>query len=291
MKKDVKAEITAQLIELIEDAQVSGIDWTMPFRSIAGAPHNPITGKKYRGFNAFWLMMMGQHTVAGYNQWLEAGWQVQKGSKSIQITMPLIRKDKETGESTMYGFRGGRVFSSSDVLNIETGQPWVDPKLPEVDLTERVERADKYLSNLGATVTHTGGGKACYTPSTDSITMPHRELFSATETSTATENYYSTLCHEHAHWTGHKSRLDRLESRSKKGYAYEELVAELSAAFLCNELGITSSPRDDHAQYLAGWLTALGNDNDYIFKAASDAQKVVDFMDRAQNQSIEREAA
>ena len=205
--------------------------------------------------------------------------------------MPLIRKDKETGESTMSGFRGGRVFSSSDVLNIETGQPWVDPKLPEVDLTERVERADKYLSNLGATVTHTGGGKACYTPSTDSITMPHRELFSATETSTATENYYSTLCHEHAHWTGHKSRLDRLESRSKKGYAYEELVAELSAAFLCNELGITSSPRDDHAQYLAGWLTALGNDNDYIFKAASDAQKVVDFMDRAQNQSIEREAA
>ena len=112
--------------------------------------------------------------------------------------------------------------------------------------------------------------------------MPNRELFSETATSTATENYYSTSCHEHAHWTGLKSRLDRLELKNKKGYAFEELVAELSAAFLCNQLDISSEPRADHAQYLAGWLTALGSDTDYIFKAAAEAQKAVDFMDSLQ---------
>ena len=59
-------------------------------------------------------------------------------------------------------------------------------------------------------------------------------------------------------------------------------MAELSAAFLCNQLSVSSAPRDDHAQYLASWLKALDGDNDYIFKAASEAQKVVDWMDAKQ---------
>jgi antirestriction protein ArdC len=112
--------------------------------------------------------------------------------------------------------------------------------------------------------------------------MPNRDLFVATKTSTATENYYSTLLHESAHATGHSSRLDRLDLKNRKGYAFEELVAELSAAFLCNQLAVSSSPRDDHAQYLASWLKALDGDGDYIFKAASEAQKVVDWMDAKQ---------
>lgn len=82
--------------------------------------------------------------------------------------------------------------------------------------------------------------------------------------------------------TGHKSRLDRLDSKNKRGYAFEELVAELSAAFLCNQLGVSSEPREDHVQYLASWLSALKNDTDYIFQAASMAQKAVDYMDGLQ---------
>ena len=281
-KMNVKEELTLKIIEMITAAQENGSDWTMPFRSLYCSPHNAITGKKYRGMNAFWLGLMGQHTVAGYGQWQDAGWQVQKGSKSILITMPLIGKDKKTGEKTMFGFRGGRVFSSADVLNIETGEAWVSPELPTLDLTVRLAKADQYLANLGADLMHTADGRACYTPSRDQITMPHRELFIDTKTSTATENYYSTSCHEHAHWTGHKSRLDRLELKNKKGYAFEELVADISAAFLCSQLDISSSPREDHAQYLASWLKALGSDTDYIFKAAAEAQKVVDFMDQLQ---------
>lgn len=290
MKTNVKDEITAQVIELIKKSIADGSDWVKPFRSLGSRPSNPTTGKQYRGMNALYLGLMGQSTVAGYGQWKDAGWQVQKGAKGITITMPLISKDKATGEKKMYGFRGGKVFSSNDVLNIETGQPWVNPEMPTVDLTVRLENADQYLDNLGFDVEHTDAGVACYSPSADRITMPHRELFTATSSSTATEGYYSTRCHESGHATGHKSRLDRLELKNNRGYAFEELVAELTACFLCNQLGISSSPRDDHAQYLGGWLSALGSDTDYIFKAASEAQKAVDWMDQKQELEVAQAA-
>jgi antirestriction protein ArdC len=289
-KVDFKTQVTNQLIELIEKAQAEGTDWTMPFQSIAGRPHNAITGTKYRGFNAFWLMMMGQHTVAGYAQWLNAGWQVQKGSKAITITAPIPIKDKETNEQKGLFFRAVNVFSSDDVLNIETGEPWKSPELPTVDLTERLAIADQYIANLGATIHYTNEGRAFYRPADDSITMPHRELFTATDTSDATQNFYGVLFHEHTHWTGHKSRKDRLDVKNKKGRAFEELIAEIGAAFLSNQLGISSSPREDHAQYLANWLGALNNDKDYIFQAASKAQAAVDFMDSLQTKTNQKAA-
>ena len=289
-KIDFKTQVTNQLIELIEKAQAEGTDWTMPFQSMSGRPHNVITGVKYRGFNAFWLMMMGEHTVAGYGQWLDAGWQVQKGSKGIWITAPMPIKDEETGEKKGLFFKPVKVHSSNDVLNIKTGEPWKSPELPTFDLTERLAIADQYIANLGAKISYTNEGRAFYMPSTDSITMPHRELFTATDTSDPTSNFYGVLFHEHTHWTGHKSRKDRLDLKNKKGRAFEELIAEIGAAFLSNQLGISSSPREDHAQYLANWLGALNNDKDYIFKAASKAQEAVDYMDDLQTKTNQKAA-
>ncbi len=63
-----------------------------------------------------------------------------------------------------------------------------------------------------------------------------------------------------------------------KPYAMEELVAELGAAFLCAELGITLEPRLDHAQYLASWLSVLKADKKAIFAAASAASKATDYL-------------
>ncbi len=61
-------------------------------------------------------------------------------------------------------------------------------------------------------------------------------------------------------------------------YAVEELVAELSACFLCAELGISNSPRADHAQYLAHWLKVIRADNRAIFTAASAASRCVQYL-------------
>jgi antirestriction protein ArdC len=61
-------------------------------------------------------------------------------------------------------------------------------------------------------------------------------------------------------------------------YAAEELIAELGAAFLCADLGITPEPRADQASYLAHWLTILNGDKSAIFTAAAQAQRAVDFL-------------
>ena len=95
------------------------------------------------------------------------------------------------------------------------------------------------------------------------------------------ESFYATLAHESTHWTKHPSRLDRDFGRKQwgdEGYAREELVAELASAFLCADLGITPEVRDDHASYIANWLTVLKNDKRAIFSAAAHAQKAVDFL-------------
>jgi antirestriction protein ArdC len=106
-------------------------------------------------------------------------------------------------------------------------------------------------------------------------------------------SYYATLAHEATHWTRHESRLDREFGRKRfgdAGYAMEELVAEIGAAFLCADLGITPETRDDHAAYIASWLKVLKDDKRAIFTAASHAQKAADYLHGLQPQSRSEQA-
>jgi antirestriction protein ArdC len=93
-------------------------------------------------------------------------------------------------------------------------------------------------------------------------------------------SYYSTLAHEHTHWTASAARCDReLGKRfGDNAYAAEELIAELGAAFTCAHLGLSTEPREDHAQYLASWLKVLKADTRAIFTAASKAQQAADWL-------------
>jgi antirestriction protein ArdC len=95
------------------------------------------------------------------------------------------------------------------------------------------------------------------------------------------ESHAATLAHELMHWTRHASRLDRDLGRKRfgdAGYAMEELVAELGAAFLCADLRITPEVREDHASYIHEWLKVLKDDKRAIFSAASHAGKAVDYL-------------
>ena len=77
-----------------------------------------------------------------------------------------------------------------------------------------------------------------------------------------------------------------------EGYAKEELVAELGAAFLCADLGITPDVRPDHAAYIGSWLEALKGDKRFIFTAAAHAQRAADYLHGLQQpQQIEEERA
>ncbi len=95
------------------------------------------------------------------------------------------------------------------------------------------------------------------------------------------ESYYATATHEITHWTRHPSRLDRSFDQKwfgDSGYAMEELIAEIGAAFLCADLEITPEPREDHAAYIESWLKALKNGKKAIFTAASHAQRATDYL-------------
>ena len=158
---------------------------------------------------------------------------------------------------------------------------------PRMNEQQRIVHAESFFAALGADIRH-GGNSAHYVPSLDYVQMPAFESFRDAAA------YYATLGHETVHWTRHPKRLDRDFAQKKwgdEGYAMEELVAELGAAFLCADLELTPQIRDDHAPYIAGWLKALKNDKRAIFSAASHAQRAVDFLQRLQPDAGQLEEA
>ena len=143
---------------------------------------------------------------------------------------------------------------------------------------QRLDHAEQFFRNTGAVIQH-GGNQAFYTIDKDYVKMPPFEFFKDAE------SYYSTLSHECTHWTRHPTRLDRSLGRKKwgdEGYAMEELVAELGSAFLCADLGLTPEVREDHAAYIANWLTVLKGEKRAIFSAAAHAQRAAEFLHKLQ---------
>jgi antirestriction protein ArdC len=138
----------------------------------------------------------------------------------------------------------------------------------------RIAHAEAFFGATGARISY-GGDAAFYAPGPDAVQMPLQGSFPDIV------DFYATLGHELIHWTRHPTRLDRDLGRTRwgdEGYAREELVAELGAAFLCADLGLDLRPRRDHADYIADWLTVLHNDKRAIVSAAAQAQKACDYL-------------
>ena len=117
-----------------------------------------------------------------------------------------------------------------------------------------------------------GGDRAFYVPALDYVQVPPPQAYFEPI------NWHRTALHELGHATGHPSRLNRDFSGSfgSKKYAFEELVAEINAAFCCASLGIAPTVR--HADYIGSWLEVLREDNRAIVRAASQASKAADWL-------------
>ena len=277
-KRDIYQDVTNKVIEQMESAKTS---WVNPMIQSGGVPMNPTTGKKYNGINRLLLGFTGARYFASYKQWEAKGCQVQRGERGTGIVFYKVfqKHDKATGEEVKIPvLRSYTVFSISQVKG-DYADELLASEQEGVTETDRDTLADEYIKNTGATIIEAFEGKAFYRPSTDSIQVPPLNGFKATPTSTAKECYYSTVFHELTHWTGAKSRLDRLDDKSRDGYAYEELIAELGAAYQCQTLKVSAETREDHAQYLNSWIAALKNDKRLIHKAAAQAQKAVDYLE------------
>lgn len=296
-KHDIHQDITNNIITLLD--QVNLEEYEPPFANLAalGIPENPTTNKQYQGINilALWFNQSAKsfssNKWATYKQWQSIGAQVKAEQKRSRIIFykTLIKEDKnEQGESKEQKIPMLRQY---DVFNADQVEGYEDESLEhilEIDKVERSALIDSFCKSAGADI-RSEDSRAFYSPMGDYINMPDTRLFVDTKHASASENYYSTLLHEMTHWTGNKKRLDRQKDAKKKhieNYAYEELIAELGAAFLCAQFNIKQTQPKDHALYIKSWLTALRNDKTLIFKASAQAAKATGYLNDLQPEGI-----
>lgn len=288
-KTDVYARVTDRIIQ---DLEAGTRPWAKPWSAdhTTGRIGRPLrfNGTPYRGVNV--LLLWGDAIDKGfssstwmtYKQAQQLGGQVRKGEcGSLVVFADLLTTTEDNGkgeevERRIPFMKGYTVFNIEQIdgLPAPFGQA-PSPALPPVALHQA---AEDFFAKTGATFRH-GGNQACYAPAADVIRLPPPGAFRDPE------SYAATKAHELIHWTGHGSRCAREFGKrfGDRAYAFEELVAELGAAFLCADLGITPEIREDHGAYLAHWLAVLKEDKRGIFTAATHAQRAADFLHSLQD--------
>jgi|TARA_R110002074_G_scaffold326124_4_gene496436 antirestriction protein ArdC len=286
MKADVYTRITDKIVADLEQ----GVrPWFKPWNAehAAGRITRPLrfNGTAYNGINV--LMLWASAVERGFaapiwmtfRQAKELGAHVRKGEKGSLVvyanTITRTETDPETGEEEDRDIPFMKGYTVFNVEQIEDLPPhYYAVAEPQLDPVARIDRAEGFFAETRADIRH-GGNQAYYAIGADYVQMPPFEAFKDAE------SYYATLAHEMTHWTRHKTRLDRDFGRKRwgdEGYAMEELVAELGAAFLAADLEVTPEPREDHAAYIGSWLKVLKEDKRAIFSAAAHAQKAADFL-------------
>ena len=284
-RPDLYARVTNAILADLE----RGVrPWTQPWSAehLAGRISRPLrhNGEPYSGINV--ILLWSESTTRGYaapiwmtfRQALALGAHVRRGESGATVVYANRLVRTETGDDGADVERQIPFLKAYTVFNAEQidGLPPSHTPQPGPCLAPqaRIARAEAFFGATGAEIRH-GGNSAYYAMGADYVQSPPFETF------VDPESYYATLAHECTHWTRHPSRLDRDFGRTRwgdEGYAREELVAELGAAFLCADLGLDLTPRQDHAAYLDSWLKVLKGDKRFIFSAAAHAQRACDFL-------------
>jgi len=292
---DIYDKINSQIINLLTQ-QLEG--WQQKWINISIEPfaQNPHTKHYYSLLNNL-LMHFALYQRKGYylNRWMtflqanELSARIKKGSKSdvIAFTSALYVDDKaknvtKQAESMLSAgialprswkkisfLKGYNVFNVADIDGLPDA--YTTPEEKTEKEISRIEQAEKLINATGANLQETATNRAYYMPQADIIKIPKGWQFENSE------SFYATLFHELGHWTGHASRLNRKLSAKQEEYAFEELVAELTAAYCCAKLNI-ESPITQNAAYLKSWLSGLGDDMKFFTIAAGQAQKAADFI-------------
>ena len=268
---------TDKIIARLENGNVDSNGWTKGWMQHKGC-YNFDTGTIYKGMNQFVLSMLDYEIpmYSTYNGWKKIDCKIKKGQHGHQIQVFSIntKEDKKTGlEKTTFYADVKYVFNAAQV----------EGEIPEYETFTNPESSiddiEKFAENCNIHTIFKFSNRAYYSAIKNAVTMPKYEQFKGNE------EYYGTLFHEYGHATGHEKRLGRKFGGSfgDSEYAFEELVAELTSVFIMQHLGFYDTAiREDHLQYLASWLQALKNDNQFIIKASSKATKAADWLIRQQ---------
>lgn len=299
-ERDYQQEITDKYIKRIEEIienEEKGLKWEKPFFTCSEWPVNGVTGEKYRGGNVVNLISEEQSDPrwATFNQiqdlakQLDKPLKIIKGSKASHImkVVPSYQKDDsgnvlKDGEGNpvpvfgedgkpKIGFKWYPVFNFSQVEGIE---PYLKPN-KEVKPFETVELLSKALQErTGLTVEHSKRTEAFYSSAKHLVHMPEPQYFKSSEA------YADTFLHEAGHSTGPALGRKMGNGFGSEDYAKEELVAELSSAYMAMELGIPHNPNshENHILYMKSWLGVLKDDKTFIMKASAQASKATEYQ-------------
>ncbi|VGO11856.1 DNA primase TraC [Pontiella desulfatans] len=283
--------ITERMIERI--TETNELPWKKPWTSFSLMPRNLVTKKPYRGANVFLLHMLGFSSpyFLSMKQINAMGGKVRKGEKSCPVVFWRFVEAKEDAPDE----KGYAMLRYYRVFNVEQCEGLPASKVPVVEIPKRehepLDVADHLVASMAnrPTIKH-GCRNASYSPSLDVVKVPDPELFESREL------YFSALSHELSHGTGHVNRVGRKAIMEPSGfgshaYSQEELVAEMTSAFLCGYCGILMSTETNQAAYLKGWLKRLKSDPTMLVKAGGEAQKAFDWIMEDAGQVELQEAA
>ena len=274
--------------KIIAELEAGRVPWVQPWGTAAAKaplamPANAATGRQYSGINV--LILWGAVIEHGFplqswltfRQALSLGGHVRKGERGTTVVyadrfVPDDEKKRaqETGEEAQAipFLKRFTVFNVAQCEDLPEDLAVAAPA-PEPGLIE--PRVEALIKETGIAF-RIGGNRAFYVPTHDYVQVPPPQAYFQTI------DWHRTALHELGHATGHASRLGRDLSGSfgSKKYAFEELVAEMNAAFCCASLGIVPTVR--HTDYIASWLDVLREDNRAIVRAASHASKAADWL-------------
>jgi antirestriction protein ArdC len=275
----IKEDITALLVKALEEGNA-------PWRKgwVGGmAPTSLATGKGYQGINSLILSLLGE----GYTHplWLTfkqaqaLGGSVKKGEKSVRVVY-AAQKSIETPEGekdqSFFFYKWFNVFNVDQCEGIDIPAKF----LPTGEIVEPLDAINSIWNGYAnrPEMFYSEQGRAFYSPTADSITLPTLAQFKSAE-----EHAY-TFAHEMIHSTGHESRANRWSTKEDKpsafgceSYAKEELIAEVGACMLLANAGVQFDIPNS-AAYLRSWIKALNDDKSLIFKASAKAQAAANYI-------------
>lgn len=278
-------EITDKIIAELEAGRVP---WVQPWGTTAAKaslamPKNAATKRRYSGINVLILWnavvkrgFAGQSWLT-FRQALGLRGHVRKGEKGTTVVYAdrfvpdaerrRAERDGDDPEAIPF-LKRFTVFNTDQCEDLPAD---LATALPPVCEGLILPQAEALIAATGIDF-RIGGDRAFYVPSEDYIQVPRPDAYFQPI------NWHRTALHELGHAVGHPSRLNRDLSGSfgSKKYAFEELIAEISSAFVCASLGIVPTVR--HADYLGSWLEVLREDDHAIIRAASAASKAADYL-------------
>lgn len=278
-KANVYDMVTNRIIAELEKGQ---IPWQKPWTGVRDGAYNRITKRPYSLLNQMLLQHSGEY--ATFKQWQDLGGHIRKGEKSEIVCFWKILEQEETipdtGKKEIVKIPLLRYYNVFHISQVEGVEPLAPEQLN--DEVEPIEAGDKiindYINREHLNFVECKSNKAYYSPSNDTVVVPLKEQYNLIN------EYYSTTFHELTHSTGHKNRLNRLQTDAvaafgSENYSKEELVAEIGSTTLMSIAGIeTAKTFRNSTAYIQNWLQVLRNDNKFIVSASSKAEKAVKYI-------------